>query len=104
MSRDPLTTITDMGVERTFSVREAAALLGRSRSWLDQGVRAGQFTRTDGSVIQPLRTPGGYRVFTQEMLQDISLSCYRQRWFSMDTLEQALRRMLAATGALVPLE
>jgi hypothetical protein len=28
----------NMGAEPTFSVREAAAFLGRSRSWLDQGI------------------------------------------------------------------
>jgi hypothetical protein len=104
MSRNPLTTITNMGVERAFSVREAAALLGRSRSWLDQGVRAGQFTRTDGSVIQPLRTPGNYRVFTTEMVQDIATNCYRRGRLSRDALTQALCRMLAATGSFIPPE
>ena len=38
-------------VEPTYSAREAAALLGRSYSWLDQRVRKGQFTRPDGTVV-----------------------------------------------------
>jgi hypothetical protein len=38
-------------VEPTYSAREAAALLGRSYSWLDQRVRKGQFTRADGTVV-----------------------------------------------------
>jgi hypothetical protein len=59
-------------------------------------VRGGQFTYTDGSVIQPLRTPGGYRIFNLSTLQDIALSCYRQGWFSMDALKQALSQMLVA--------
>jgi hypothetical protein len=33
--------IAALGVEPTFSAREAAALLGRSFSWLDQRVRTG---------------------------------------------------------------
>jgi hypothetical protein len=102
MSKDPVTAMPDMEV--TFSPREAAALLGRSYSWLDQALRASKFTKTDGSVIQPLRTPGGYRRFSQQMLQDISLSCYRRGRFSRDALAHALCRMVAATGGLVPFE
>lgn len=73
MSPDPTAQIAALGVEPTFSAREAAALLGRSFSWLDQGVRGGQFVMPDGTVVEPLRTPGGYRRFTPAMLRDITL-------------------------------
>ena len=43
MSPDPTAQIAALGVEPTYSAREAALLLGRSYSWLDQRVRAGQF-------------------------------------------------------------
>lgn len=61
MSPDDITDIAGLGP--TFSAQEAAALLGRSFSWLDQRVRHGDFTLPDGTVVQPLRTSGGYRYF-----------------------------------------
>ena len=86
MSADPITEMAALGLEPTYSAREAAALLGRSYSWLDQRLRAGQFMLPDGTTVQPLRTPGGYRRFTLAMLKEIALSSYRQHWFSMDEL------------------
>jgi hypothetical protein len=70
MSSDHFTQIA--GLEPTYSAREAAALLGRSYSWLDQGVRKDQFVLRDGTTVQPLRSPGGYRYFSVEMLRDIA--------------------------------
>ena len=58
MSADPTTTDA-LGLEPTYSAREAAAMLGRSYSWLDQRLRAAQFVLPDGTTVQPLRTPGG---------------------------------------------
>jgi hypothetical protein len=96
MSPDPITQLAELRVEPTYSAREAAALLGRSFSWLDQRVRKGQFVRRDGTVVQPLRTPGGYRRFTLRMLEEITLSCYRHRWFSMDKIKSIYRELLIA--------
>jgi hypothetical protein len=42
MSSDAITKIA--GFEPTFSAREAAVILGRSFSWLDQRVRNSEFT------------------------------------------------------------
>src|SRR5258705_10879895 len=95
-SPDSITQIAALGLEPTFRAREAAVLLGRSYSWLDQGLRAGQFTNPDGSVLQPLRTPGGYRRFRQSTLRDIALCCYRHRWFTMDALKLVLRELAIA--------
>jgi hypothetical protein len=95
-SPDSITRIAALGVEPTYSAREAAVLLGRSYSWLDQRVRGGQFTNADGSVLQPLRTPGGYRRFTLAMLKDIALCCYRHRWFTMEKLKSVLRELAVA--------
>ena len=39
MSADPTTVIAALGVEPTYSAQEAAAMLGRSYSWLDQRLR-----------------------------------------------------------------
>jgi hypothetical protein len=96
MSPDSITQIAALGVEPTYSTREAAALLGRSYSWLDQRVRKGHFTLPDGTVARPLRTPGGYRRFTLAMLEDIALSSYRNHWFSMDKLKSVYRELLIA--------
>jgi hypothetical protein len=97
MLADPIAQIA--GLEPTYSAREAAALLGRSYSWLDQRVRNGEFTLSDGTVVQPLRTPGGYRRFSLEMLKDIALCSYRQGWLSMNTLRSVFRELaIAAYG------
>jgi hypothetical protein len=96
MSSDAVTQIA--GLEPTFSAREAAALLGRSFSWLDQSVRNSDFVLPDGAVVQPLRTPGGYRRFTLEMLKDIVISSYNNGWFSMNKLRSVFRELaIAAT-------
>jgi hypothetical protein len=95
-SPDPTTLVAALGVEPTYSAREAAALLGRSFSWLDQRVRNEQFILLDGTAVQPLRTPGGYRRFTLAMLQDISTCSYRHGWFSMEKLKSTFRELAMA--------
>jgi hypothetical protein len=97
VSPDPINQTA--GLEPTFSAREAAALLGRSYSWLDQRLREDQFVLPDGSVVQPVRTPGGYRRFTLEMLKDIVISSYNHGWFSMNKLRSVFRELaMAAYG------
>jgi hypothetical protein len=96
-SADPTPTIAALGIQPTYSAREAAVLLGRSYSWLDQRLRADQFIRPDGTTVQPLRTQGGYRRFTTEMLKDIATSSYRQHWFSMEKLKLTFRTLAKAT-------
>lgn len=59
MSADHIAQIAALGLEPTYSAREAAGLLGRSYSWLDQRVRKDQFVLPDGTPVRPLRTPGG---------------------------------------------
>ncbi len=92
MSADAITEIA--GLEPTFSAREAAALLGRSFSWLDQRVRNGEFTLPDGTVLQPLRAASGYRYFTIEMLKEIATCCYRHHWYSFKELKSAFRKLV----------
>jgi hypothetical protein len=96
MSPDPTTIIAALGVEPTYSAREAAAILGRSYSWLDQRLRQGWFVLPDGTPVRPLRTPGGYRRFTLAILKDIATSSYRQHRFSMEKLKSALRQLAIA--------
>jgi hypothetical protein len=96
MSADPTPLIAALDIQPTYSAREAAVLLGRSYSWLDQHVRNGQFVRPDGTVVQPLRTAGGYRRFTTAMLRDIATSSYRQHWFSMEKLRSTFRQLAMA--------
>jgi hypothetical protein len=99
MSADPITQLAALGIEPTFSAREAAALLGRSYSWLDQRLRKDQFVRPDGTVVQPLRTAGGYRYFSIEMLRDIATCCYRHHWYSFEKLKSTFRELaMAAYG------
>jgi hypothetical protein len=99
MSADPITPIAALGLEPTYSAREAAALLGRSYSWLDQRLRQGEFVRPDATVVQPLRTAGGYRYFPIEMLRDIATCCYRHHWFSFKELKSIFCELaMAAYG------
>src|SRR5260370_9379939 len=87
MSADSTAQIAVLGIEPTYSAREAAVLLGRSYSWLDQRLREGQFVRPDGTTVQPLRTQGGYRRFTLAVLQDIALSSHRHHRLSSTKLK-----------------
>ena len=48
MSADPTPIIAVLDIQPTYSAREAAVLLGRSYSWLDQRLRQDQFIRPDG--------------------------------------------------------
>jgi hypothetical protein len=96
MSADPTPISAALGIEPSYSAREAAVLLGRSYSWLDQRVRNGQFVQPDGTPVRPLRTPGGYRRFTTTMLRDIATSSYRQHWFSMEKLKLTFRELAMA--------
>jgi hypothetical protein len=96
MSADPTPIIAALGIQPTYSARQAAVLLGRSYSWLDQRLRKGQFVLPDGTAVQPLRTQGGYRRFTLAMLEDIALSSYRHHWFSMNKLKSTYGELLMA--------
>jgi hypothetical protein len=96
MSADPTRIIAALDIQPTYSAREAAVLLGRSYSWLDQRLRQDQFIRPDGTTVQPLRTQGGYRRFTLAMLEDIALSSYRHHWFSMSKLKSTYGELLMA--------
>jgi hypothetical protein len=82
--------------EPTFSAREAAALLERSYSWLDQGLRDNKFTVPDGTKVEPRRTAGRYRRFTLAMVEAIALSCCRRRWLSMEKLKSTYCELLMA--------
>jgi hypothetical protein len=96
MSAEPTTQFNALGLEQTYSAREAAVLLGRSYSWLDQRLRKGQFVLPDGTTVQPLRTSGRYRRFTIAVLRDVATSSYRQRWFSMEELKLVFRELAMA--------
>jgi hypothetical protein len=84
------------GLKPTYSAREAAALLGRSYSWLDQRLRQGDFVQPDGTSLQPLRSPGGYRYLTFKMLIDIASCCYCHRWYSFDQLNSVFHQLAVA--------
>ncbi|OSC32291.1 hypothetical protein B8W69_00400 [Mycobacterium vulneris] len=94
MSTNLITQIT--GLEPTYSVREAAVLLGRSYSWLDQRLRHGEFVQVDGTILQPLRSPGRYRYLTFRMVIDIAACCYRRRWYSFDQLNSVFHVLAVA--------
>jgi len=90
------TLTTALDIQPTYSARQAAALLGRSYSWLDQRLREDQFDRPDGTIVQPLRTQGGYRRFTTEMLKDIAICSRNHHWFSWEKLQTTLRELAMA--------
>jgi len=91
------------GLELTYTAREAAALLGRSYSWLDQRCRRAEFVRPDGTAIEPSRSPGGYRYFTVEDIKDIVACCYRHRWYTFDELNAVFRQLATdMQGGVLP--
>jgi hypothetical protein len=94
MSPDPTAQIAALGIAPTYSAKEAAVLLGRSYSWLDQRVRGGQFVMP--GVVQPLRTTAGYRRFTTEMLRDIAICSRNHHWFSWAKLQTTLHELAMA--------
>jgi hypothetical protein len=96
MSANTGTQLAALGIEPTYSARKAATLLGRSYSWLDQRLRRGEFVRPDGTVLQPLRSPGGYRYFSIEMLRDIATCCYRHHWYSFSELKSIFHALAIA--------
>ena len=96
MSAHPTTTAA-LGLEPTYSAQEAAAMLGRSYSWLDQRLRAGEFVLPDGTTVQPFRTPGGYRRFTLRTLRDIIAVAAGRGWFSTEDVRFALRAVITAS-------
>lgn len=91
MSADNVSRIA--GLEPTYSAREAAAVLRRSYSWLDQRLRRGELVAPDGSAFKPSRAANGYRFFSSQALQDIAIYCYRRRWYSFDELKAVLRQL-----------
>jgi hypothetical protein len=94
MSSDNTTQI--VGLEPTYSAREAAAVLKRSYSWLDQRLRRGEFVAPDGSVLEPLRAVNGYRYFSTQMLREMAAYCYRRRWYSFDELKSVFHELAVA--------
>jgi hypothetical protein len=52
--------------------------------------------RPDGAVVQPLRSPGGYRYFSIQMLKDIAACCYRHHWYSFEELKPVFRELVMA--------
>ncbi|WP_419538266.1 hypothetical protein [Mycobacterium colombiense] len=92
----PNATTRIAGFEPTYSAREAAALLRRSYSWLDQRLRGGEFAAPDGSVLEPLRAANGYRYFSIQMLWEVATYCYRRRWYSFDELKTIFRELAIA--------
>jgi hypothetical protein len=59
MSADPTPIIAALDIQPTYSAREAAVLLGRSYSWLDQRLRQDQFIRPEGRAPLYGAAPGG---------------------------------------------
>ncbi|CPR11817.1 hypothetical protein BN971_03107 [Mycobacterium bohemicum DSM 44277] len=53
MSVESIEQLVTRAADPTYSAREAAALLGRSFSWLDRRVRRDEFVLADGTVVQP---------------------------------------------------
>lgn len=91
MSADNVSRIA--GLEPTYSAREAAAVLRRSYSWLDQRLRRGELVAPDGSAFKPCRAANGYRYFSSQTLREIAASCYRRRWYSFDELKAVLSEL-----------
>ena len=98
-SADPTPIIAALDIQPTYSAREAAVLLGRSYSWLDQRLRKTSSSCLTAPPCSRYGQQGGYRRFTLAMLEDIALSSYRHHWFSMNKLKSACQRSLGCSAA-----
>jgi hypothetical protein len=95
MSPDPTAQIVALGIEPTYSAREAAAMLGRSYSWLDQCLRDNKFTLPDGTRLsrgeRQVATGASPWRFWRTLL-----SCYRHGLFPTEKLRFTYRELLLA--------
>ena len=83
--------------ERFFSTAEAAALLGKSTSWVSRGLRDQAFVYGDGSAVEPLVTgKRGSRRFTATMLRAIAWSAFRRGALAPHQLEEVLEGLSRA--------
>ena len=94
MAAETTALTTANRVEPTYSAREAAVLLGRSYSWLDQRVRkASCWTVPSCAVTDAGRLPAVH----YPMLKDIAICCRDHHWFSWEKLKATLLDLAVAS-------
>ena len=71
-------------------LRRASVLAHSTRPRCSLGLRGLHHT------VQPLRSPGGYRYFSIEMLKDIAMCCYRYHWHSNEELKSVFHALAMA--------
>ena len=76
----------------------ASDALGLSDAFVDESVMyetPGQPSK-HGTQVQPLRSPGGYRHFSIEILREIACCCHRHHWYSYEELKSVFRELAMA--------
>lgn len=99
--------LVQAGVEKTYSTRGAAALIGRSPQWIYWGLKpaeegGGDIFRDDaGQPIKPAQVGGGEkgrRRYTLPVVKDMAIAAYKRGNLSEEMLEAALKRILFEEG------
>jgi len=98
--------LVQAGVEKTYSTRGAAALIGRSPQWVYWGLKpadegGGDIFRTDkGEPIRPSQVGGakGRRRYTLPVVKEMAIAAYKRGNLSEGMLQEALERILYEEG------
>lgn len=94
------------GVEKTYSTRGAAELIGRSPQWIYWGLKPAEegggdiFRDDEGNPIRPSQVGGakGRRRYTLPVVKEMAIAAYKRGNLSKDLLRDALERILYEEG------
>ena len=85
------------GIERWYSVAEAAVFFERSTQWLYDRIKKNKLTHQDGTVIQPIRNSETSPMrFNKPLIEEIAQSLYRVGTVKMPELKVIYQRLLDA--------
>jgi len=100
MSNDEVLDQILAQAERTYSTKEAVALLDRSEPWAYWVLAQKTLIREDGTPIIPETLPSGKRMrFSLLLLKEIAISQYRRGNYSDEEMSKVSKRIaIAARG------
>jgi hypothetical protein len=101
----PDDVLVKAGVEKTYSTRGAAELIGRSPQWIYWGLKPSEdgggdiFRTDDGQPIRPSHVGGkGRRRYTLPLVREMAIAAYKRGNLSEQMLETALERIIYEEG------
>lgn len=82
---------------KLYSIPEVARFFGKTPGWIYWGFSNGKFVYEDGTEISPSRMKSTHRgkLFDLDTIQEIALSCYRNRTLDDEGFREVLSKILA---------